>query len=368
VFFASKVVATTEMENYYKLRSWIPLGKLNRFCISMNKSPGLIKFVRENPDVKMYRSFMENPIAVEMSHAKFDIVDIPLLRKHSLYLNRHHYVLQYVIENINSPDLKQNLRSICSSLSTNPAPEAIAFLRENPEHICWDYFCENSSDAAIALLREHPDKINVFYLAHNKSTAAMKLMEEIYIDWLENDGAVFSTAANTSGSSVSVVSVNGRGVLDEGDWEYIWEDLCRHPAGWALVKKHKKPINWERLSSNPAPDAIELLSKNLDKVNWTNLSCNPGAIDILKQVFYAFYDADGEKIKKRGNETRFDIEPHIDWYCFSQNSAIFEYDYYTIRKMREELHRDLYEWYWSPRRVEAFLDAGGDIDDLSGDF
>ena len=39
--------------------------------------------------------------------------------------------------------------------------------------------------------------------------------------------------------------------------------------------------NWAELSSNPAPDVIELLKANRDKINWPNLSGNPGAIELL---------------------------------------------------------------------------------------
>ena len=39
--------------------------------------------------------------------------------------------------------------------------------------------------------------------------------------------------------------------------------------------------NWAELSSNPAPDVIELLIANPHMINWPNLSGNPGAIELL---------------------------------------------------------------------------------------
>jgi hypothetical protein len=39
-------------------------------------------------------------------------------------------------------------------------------------------------------------------------------------------------------------------------------------------------FDWTLLSAKP--DAIDILSKNLDKINWAILSLNPAAIHILK--------------------------------------------------------------------------------------
>ena len=47
---------------------------------------------------------------------------------------------------------------------------------------------------------------------------------------------------------------------------------------------------------------------------------------------------------------------------------IIKYDYALMRSTRIVLHGDLIAWYWSPRRVAAFLNAGGDIDDLDDKF
>ena len=45
--------------------------------------------------------------------------------------------------------------------------------------------------------------------------------------------------------------------------------------------RNNAQTNWAELSSNPAPDAIELLIANPHMINWPNLSGNPGAIELL---------------------------------------------------------------------------------------
>jgi hypothetical protein len=40
--------------------------------------------------------------------------------------------------------------------------------------------------------------------------------------------------------------------------------------------------NWEELSADPSPEAIELLSENLDKVDWRIAAHNPSALPLLQ--------------------------------------------------------------------------------------
>ena len=48
---------------------------------------------------------------------------------------------------------------------------------------------------------------------------------------------------------------------------------------WIDINK----IDCDFLSSNPNPNAIHLLSQNLDKINWYYLSSNPNAIQLLQE-------------------------------------------------------------------------------------
>jgi len=67
------------------------------------------------------------------------------------------------------------------------------------------------------------------------------------------------------------------------------------------LKANPDKIDWPTLSSNPNPEAIDLLKENQDKIDWDALSENPSAIELLKE-----------------NQDR------IDWEALSANPAIFE--------------------------------------------
>ena len=59
----------------------------------------------------------------------------------------------------------------------NTCPQAIQFLRENPDKINWEELSSNSSPEAIQLLRENPDKINWSGLHMSSLEALMLLLE-----------------------------------------------------------------------------------------------------------------------------------------------------------------------------------------------
>jgi len=48
---------------------------------------------------------------------------------------------------------------------------------------------------------------------------------------------------------------------------------------WIPLEK----LDWQRLSTNPSPGAIELLEKNIVKIDWYCLTKNPSAINLLKK-------------------------------------------------------------------------------------
>ena len=58
-----------------------------------------------------------------------------------------------------------------------------------------------------------------------------------------------------------------------------WNQLSKNPSAIELLTKNQDKIDWKKLSRNP--NAIDLLTKNLDKIDWSKLSANPSAIDLL---------------------------------------------------------------------------------------
>jgi hypothetical protein len=91
------------------------------------------------------------------------------------------------------------------------------------------------------------------------------------------------------------------------------------------------------------PNAVHLLEKNPDKINWDHLSGNPNAIHLL--------------------EKNPDI---INWSFLSRNPSIFKktikykYLYQRMNIIREELMMKCMH----PRRLERWIEMGGDIDDF----
>ena len=91
------------------------------------------------------------------------------------------------------------------------------------------------------------------------------------------------------------------------------------------------------------PSAISILEKHMDKIEWCLLSMNPNAMNMLKK-----------NIEK------------INWSVLSINPSIFnevinyKYLYQKMNIIREELMMKCMH----PRRLERFLEAGGDIDDF----
>jgi hypothetical protein len=87
-----------------------------------------------------------------------------------------------------------------------------------------------------------------------------------------------------------------------------------------LLRAHPDKIDWNRLSSNKSPNAIDLLRENPDKINWEEyLSTNP---------------------------------------------AIFELDYQKIKDSKRELNEAIITEAWHPKRIAKWIEQGIDLEDL----
>lgn len=369
------------MENFYKLRDWVPnkitdMSEYHRYgrWLCNNTSPGIIKYLRETPSLihGHERDISKNPTAIEFL---IDPKNKRVTSSHADFIwNKHPDVVPYILNMSNTKF--HNQRTYNHALSCNPSPVVIAYLRENPENIVWDYLCQNTSPLAIEMLRENRNKINVFCLGLNGSSDAMKLLEEIYLEWralarTEEQGPAIVTDDEDENNPVVMVEEQSYekyiSRLDDNDWEYIWREACRHPAGLKIVLKYNILLDLDTLCANPAPEAIEILSEYMfDNLNWIAISRNPGAIDLLEQVFAQNYNEEGIYIGKEDSyddNDNLQRNPRIYWSQLLQNPAIFTYDYDLMHSTRQALHKDLIEYYWSPRRIAAYLAKNGDIED-----
>jgi len=92
--------------------------------------------------------------------------------------------------------------------------------------------------------------------------------------------------------------------------KFDWTLLSANPDAIHILSKNLDKVNWDILSLNPA--AIPILKDNPGKINWDLLSCNPSAIEMLK--------ANPDKINRTNlsfNPNREQLKPkYIDFGCF----------------------------------------------------
>lgn len=360
------------MENFYKMRDWV--HKTNRWddtmtmSLSSNTSPGIVKFLREHPQHIYPKRLSSNSGAFELLVDRKEKKIAKFVELEKFIYNKHPDALPYILPGIITR--QHRFSYYTSAISSNPNPAAIAVIRENLKTlnmVDWGEINKNPCPDAIQLLRENMEFANVFQLALNPAPEAVALIGEMYRKWVEYMDATVDNAEvlrEIMGSELGKCVLR----LDETDWEYVWNEMCRHPAGLDYLLKNRKPISLKHLSSNPSPDAIAILGENLfdADIDWYSISSNPGAIDLLEQVFMQLHDENGEYVSDQYRE-RTDNTPVIYWSILIKNPAIFTYDYDKMREERAQLHADLTEQLWSPARVAAFLEAGGDIEELDAD-
>jgi ribosomal protein L24E len=239
-------------------------------------------------------------------------------------------------------------------LSANP--NAVEFLKENPEKIDWSYLSLNPN--AIEFLKENPDKIDWSYLSLNPNAIEFLKENPEKIDWTE-------------------LSLNSNAIK--------------------LLKKNPEKINWIYLSQNE--NAIELLTNNQDKIDWSNLCLNPNAIELLRnnknKIDYNvirnnenYYEIFPEKREYDENIIRLlyenitinynnknvyfnsdnceDMElmeknqHKIEWDLLAKNPYIFSYDYDEIKNKFQELGQEIIEKALHPKRMLRLMTEYGE--------
>ena len=112
-----------------------------------------------------------------------------------------------------------------------------------------------------------------------------------------------------------------------------------------ILEKNLDKINWQFLSTNTNIHKIEILNKNLEDykylISWYLLCGNYNAIHII------------EKNKDK-----------INWINISENPSIFELDYERLKQRCAIFKEELIQKVMHPSRIQKYLDAGYEIDDL----
>ena len=153
-------------------------------------------------------------------------------------------------------------------LSMNP--EAIDILKKYSRDIVWCTLCDNKNPRAVDMILER--------MEYEKQLPPYSIEDEDYDEDNDEDEA--------SKDCYFLYRVWIDRMCYNENPRII--DLLRERIELEKNREHymtlniNEKIDWEQLSSNPHPKAIELLAENLDEVDWTVLSENPGAIELLK--------------------------------------------------------------------------------------
>jgi hypothetical protein len=159
-------------------------------------------------------------------------------------------------------------------LSINPAPEAIQIIEETLE--------EDKQIMNLDYLALNPTAINIIkkYVEKRLSNSLTKsLYNSLY-------NILVQLSYNTAPEAIYLISK----VLETNPNEdYIcWRGLSGNPTAIDLIKKYPHKIDWHSLCKNPAPAAIDLITKQLKKnpkskkISWQSLCRNPAALHIIQ--------------------------------------------------------------------------------------
>jgi hypothetical protein len=203
-------------------------------------------------------------------------------------------------------------------LSENP--NAIDFLKKNPDKIVWEFLSLNPN--AIEMLKANPEKIDWSMLSSNPSAIEMLKANPEKIDWhmlSSNPSAIEMLKANPEKIDWENLSLNSGAIemLKANRDKINWNILSKNEKAIELLQENPKRINWKILSANPNPKAFEMLKANPTKINWRMLSANPNAIELLQTNL-----------------------KNIDWSMLSSNPAIFK----AIVKKKENYEYKLLSW------------------------
>jgi hypothetical protein len=294
--------------------------------LSSNPNPEAIKYLENNPKMISWENLSKNLNAIEMLKKNKHRIDWK-----NICLNPHPEAMEMIKEHYahylkrwrergrrTPPDMVLSWEN----LSKNP--NAVEFLRENPQNVCW-YFQENENDwegAPECVIGQEVEErgilneIHYGYLSENPN-AVEYLKEKPHVimgDWL-------------------CTNPNGIKLLEEDPILINWYWFSENSNAVHILQKHLDKIDWCQLSKNP--NAIYLLEKNPEKIDWTYLSANENAVHLLEKnaekidwrwlcknpnagkIFEKFLDP------KNNKYANLNIFNKLDWKWLSENPCIF---------------------------------------------
>ena len=215
---------------------FIPDPRINWEWLSSHAE---VVYLEQHLDKVNWLTIAENPNAMPLIVEHLEQVD----HFDWYYLLQHPSILSL---------LKPHLVRLCEhkldpyDLSANP--NAVPFLETHLDHIDWYSLSRNPK--AVHLVEQHIDK----------------MIWDMHWDGLStNPNAIY--------------------LLEQHPDNIDWYGVSSNPNAGRLIERYPEKIDLSELCSNPCPEAINLLSKNIDSkaIKWDDLSGNPSALPLLEQ-------------------------------------------------------------------------------------
>jgi len=283
----------------------------------LSANPNAIWLLENNLEKINWRGLSMNDKAMHLLEDNIKMIDYDFLLK-----NTNSKAIKIIDNN------KNNKFNYLEWLSYNK--NAINFLEENPDKICWD--CLSANPNAIHLLEANQEKIDWDFLSLNPN--AIHLLEANFekINWL-------SLSRNP----------NAIHILEANPEKINWNYLCENPNAIHLLKANPEKIDWKKLSANP--NSIDMLEVNPDKIDWNYLSQNKNikTIELFNNNLY--------KIRNTNISIDFFLcNPYI-------LSLILVWDYKEIKKrFYNNIGKAIIEWIYHPKNIEKWGKNCWDLD------
>ena len=247
--------------------------------------------------------------------------------------------------------------------------------------LCWEGLSRNPN--AINLLKQNLDKIDIIELLDNPNI--LDIIHLIDTTLLEKELNRFSKSSSTH----TISNINAIELLKNHPNKICWYDLSINIYAIKILKnKYPDRIDWDLLSMNRNPEAIQLLKKNpycisrvscylamnstdeaiqllinnMDKItedSWSGLAINrnPKAIQLLKDNLDKLDNY--QVLSYTKNPYIIDLlkenQHLIFWDVLSDNPNIFKLDYEQMKKNFEPLAKEIIEVACHPNRIGRLM-------------
>jgi hypothetical protein len=230
-----------------------------------------------------------------------------------------------------------------NNMSGNECAEAIRILEKNQDKIVWWILSLNIS--AIEILQNNPDKIDWWNLCKNHNPKAIEMVEQIL---QEDPSKIELHALSTNPNAIHIISQN----LEEMDSFF----LSLNPKAMDILIEHPELIDFDNLLLNPS--AIPYLETQMERFTLyeiKRLTENPNCLPLIQKMLDAGMIPDE------------DLSDILD--CLFRVHAVYELDYQAMNKVRaKNLYPEIIQSAFHPSRVAKWLDYhcenGGDVDDF----